>query len=1598
MTDEIIKSDNAEDGDKVIDTVTDTRIDTEPKETKENKPRTVSFNRDVHIKRFDKPRASRSASSEQQPSVRKEPFTHLSKEELIEEANKVRAQAQGITCTSDHPPEKFFSLPHRRKKDNRIGRRNSDDGSPEKTPLGRSTSDVSNKKRKERTSLSTLFRRAQRNRSPDAAVVVDAKPVIVKRSKSDVSDLKSNTNLTTQSKPVRKRSGSETEEFLKSLRNKKTQLSPIIESSPREDYFKKIPPLDLYQKQKSNLKESKSEEPKPSEIKKVNPVEKPPRHNKYPDKPEPKAPLRSKRGKSLEKEKSPQVSDTLKEKSDTKKILLVDEVDSFKNKDDSPIEIKDRIKDSIRKIEENIYGDKDMIHSSQQPPDKPVLTRGHTVDQLVKILKEDQAAAPPKSHLISPPNGTNINQPFSYIKPSVSPDPNLFVRNPTPDRVPTPVNKTDKGVVYAQIIRDQDLNTTMPNKQTMHKAFSPSRENYGHLSDEDEGLGYEDRYKFSHSRMYDYDYKNNNENDKYNTFDTYTITDSPIRPRFREYKLTNFNEFEPTYANENSPDNKSPDLIDKFRGRGDGMDNKKKQYEPETQKIDLDFNELSHRRQLLESRLHARRQERTIQEPMIRYLPEDPIYEAEKRMQATERYVNETVRYYRNTLERDGYTESSVTEDYNKYDSDNHKIKYSTESRLYKKPSKDEIDSPGFNARKETRYKNNKKDFPPEPEYEPPSLESNIGKPVLTPDEYKEKKYKVKKQLASSQDILQTGQKYKAKDEWFGKRKGHYASNPEIAQEREEEYANLPRYADSYQSLRRIQNKDRYKEDFSIKRHDSGDSREYYREEKSPRRFDIDNRLVDSGIENDFRKDSNGDIHRSRHRRHESDDNVRDTSLFLQSERRHTEDNYPNEQMYANGDRLASFQEYRDEGYTKEYRGDRSADDTSHIEPRLHRYDKSPKLDDKVSAKPPKAKKLSGLEKMKQLFSRDSSKKSKKEKEPVQQKPRTRVLKSPEHLARNDSDYKRFTDPEPSEITVKKINYECKSDERRFRSSREDLDRYESTPRDIEQERKYRDSEYDGRYDKTLKQERRYQEHKEEKRRYTTPDRESDRQSRPSDGESELRKSRSRPTELDNLRKSRSRPLDSPALAERYRERRRLATPSPTPSPLRHQPPPTPTSTNTSVNWFKSLDRLTARKKGKSIKDTKIEKESTLTTEDESPRTVTTEDELPRKPYTKSSKTLNSPAKNLRFFGETDQESDGNAKTSTEKRYSKRSTLRKTTSNNSSTGFDETDHNEMSHKSYSLTNLHRDGKSISPHTKQYKRNLQNISETLTNSENDSQLNRKVNSKPPISPYERSRSHSRSKTLRGSKGDLRRRPEDRGSFTELRGSKQELNGTLKHRRGTPVTTSGESSTDSSQQSQRSVVYLHATTVGDIPDPDCLTRNRSRDDVSSIMSSNLQVRNTTKSFSIFAPWTPKHYNDQHDVHYAQRQRKSKSKEVVKKASSTKTLTDDRPPALQKKSYSQTTLTRRPQNNRLTSSSQTLYKKPEKRSVAREENGNSTMRKSTRDSKKSQSSEIINRDSDRDKISRSISMPKDNNKKAAWFKLSSKNKKPEINSRVR
>lgn len=186
----------------------------------------------------------------------------------------------------------------------------------------------------------------------------------------------------------------------------------------------------------------------------------------------------------------------------------------------------------------------------------------------------------------------------------------------------------------------------------------------------------------------------------------------------------------------------------------------------------------------------------------------------------------------------------------------------------------------------------------------------------------------------------------------------------------------------------------------------------------------------------------------------------------------------------------------------------------------------------------------------------------------------------------------------------------------------------------------------------------------------------------------------------------------------------------------------------------------------------------------------------------------------------------------------------------------------------------------------------------------------------------------------------------------------------------------------------ILKRSVSAVGDIPDP-ARARGRSRDDVSSVNSSSLQLRSTSRSFSLFAPWTPRAPPAPHarDLHYAQRARPAKPREPFKKASSTRNLSEDRPATLlRNKSSSQSTLTKRPSGERLAGSAATLHRKPDRRDATLSRAG---------DGKRSQSSELLASDA-RDRVSRSVSMPRDDNKKAGWFKLS--NKKKQETTRVR
>ncbi|XP_020815491.1 zinc finger CCCH domain-containing protein 13 [Drosophila serrata] len=91
-------------------------------------------------------------------------------------------------------------------------------------------------------------------------------------------------------------------------------------------------------------------------------------------------------------------------------------------------------------------------------------------------------------------------------------------------------------------------------------------------------------------------------------------------------------------------------------------------------------------------------------------------------------------------------------------------------------------------------------------------------------------------------------------------------------------------------------------------------------------------------------------------------------------------------------------------------------------------------------------------------------------------------------------------------------------------------------------------------------------------------------------------------------------------------------------------------------------------------------------------------------------------------------------------------------------------------------------------------------------------------------------------------------------------------------------------ESSLHSQRSVVYLHATTVGDIPQPYNLRRrSMSRDDLRRVKGKQspqqpppLQpmTRTVSRSVSMLAPWKPKHISEGYEINYSQEQNKRMS----------------------------------------------------------------------------------------------------------------------------
>ncbi|KAG7204563.1 hypothetical protein KM043_004986 [Ampulex compressa] len=178
------------------------------------------------------------------------------------------------------------------------------------------------------------------------------------------------------------------------------------------------------------------------------------------------------------------------------------------------------------------------------------------------------------------------------------------------------------------------------------------------------------------------------------------------------------------------------------------------------------------------------------------------------------------------------------------------------------------------------------------------------------------------------------------------------------------------------------------------------------------------------------------------------------------------------------------------------------------------------------------------------------------------------------------------------------------------------------------------------------------------------------------------------------------------------------------------------------------------------------------------------------------------------------------------------------------------------------------------------------------------------------------------------------------------------------------TTGDSSQQSqnSQRSQRSVVYLHAATVGEIPGPNERRRAASREELNRPLQSH--TRTVSRSVSVLAPWKPRHYREPFEINYDQQQHPKPMATMRRRQRSRETLSRRGKDARRSKDNLSKTGT----INRST------LKSKDKQKVDRTVSTESLATKSRGVNSKSE-------------LSRSTSVPRDPNKSAGWFKLKSK-----------
>uniref|UniRef100_A0A1A9WV02 Uncharacterized protein n=1 Tax=Glossina brevipalpis TaxID=37001 RepID=A0A1A9WV02_9MUSC len=1079
----------------------------------------------------------------------------------------------------------------------------------------------------------------------------------------------------------------------------------------------------------------------------------------------------------------------------------------------SKIPISDSIREKILTLQTK---SQENMHSSQLPPQKLPLTKGKTVNGLAKRLSMERFSPPP------PLTGTA----FSYIRPNdgityaqlehedhelrlgqktLQKNREYRRDNRSPSReLFTPERELHKMLGSRKSLDQTDFTTSQNPKVSHHKkqyspnynphsgtttihiggAFSPSPWqplNARNLSDEDEGLGIETR------KYYDDDLpKMRNK----------SPAEPPIVPKIRSIT--------PTQEN--------------------GFHTPERYLSPRREITPPHYHEdLGYRRARLESRILNRRFGEVGGFYNARELTPNRHLQQEDRDETTYEQCTVAKRYLspeRDILKEQRFHKPEVDEILNKYSPERSHLDI-----IAPTPANTNI-STLPKLEKTSRYKHTKyyddgrggiKEV-----YERETQIDADGKPYVRESRHRERfnsynNKMVRESSPANERHSQNDYEPKSLDSQFTST-DQYRSSPE----------NMKRYDINSERV--------------ITPHQSSEDRWHSslkRDKLQQRSFD----KGDSGIENDFRKESfNGDL-QTRWRKPSTAEDMKSCENFLKKERRHCE------QQRQSNDSIV----YRE----------RSIDDGSHYDPHLDKFPVAkttlrrrdqptqtiPEHEQATTTTLKRSKKLGGFEKVKQLFTG----------------------------AHGDK----------------------KDPERKSNSS--------STSSSAGTQQTIRPKDKDGKYMVNEEEMRlRYQEHRAAGNALNLP--------------------------TEHIRESKGVDISM---------RRRLSTPKASPLLIKRTSSPIDKSHTEStlaskpekISWFKSLDRRSKSKSKEKLNVTVNEQNDTPSSSMKRAKPSTRQ-----QTNTNTTTVAAQPAKNLRFFGDTDIDSNpptiSKANTANKIRPTGAATLNRS--------------QKFSQSAYHLDRI--TGTEGSPQRQDYRQDLATASltkNTVVGSRlKSTSMNNLENGHCDEVDFRKKRHYSRSRELHdisesgsetedqhnkrpngglaGSKTLSRdrldrthrydehtyRRSNERHTLaaTTANGN-TDADGDVQHhqsRRNLPPYLAGppkparsaerralsysrerdrfpaESSGtegESSLHSQRSVVYLHATTVGAIPQPYHLRRRSiSKDDLQSnkskIQPQPLQpmTRTVSRSVSMLAPWKPKLISEGYEINYSQEQKKA------------------------------------------------------------------------------------------------------------------------------